>query len=310
MNKNQSNLLIVVFAVVALGFILWFTGATSHRGSNNDIACTMEAMQCPDGSYVSRTGPSCTFAECPNPTPIQVEGWMTTKDSVSGVSFQYPKELQTTYIHTADWPPKFTVTNGVFICKDTGIVTIINRQQYCVIKESQGAAGSTYTNYSYSTQKDGKLVTLTFTLRFPQCGNYNDPQKTACENERTTFNLDSIVDRMFNAMVFTSVVSNTGGIKGTVYYGPTCPVVRNPPDGACADRPYAVSLVARDSVTGKIASTFTSDEKGNFSTKLAPGTYTIEKKNGGAFPMCSGGPVTVTKGTYTSTPVYCDSGIR
>lgn len=28
-------------------------------------ACTMEARQCPDGSYVGRTGPQCAFAPCP-----------------------------------------------------------------------------------------------------------------------------------------------------------------------------------------------------------------------------------------------------
>ena len=31
------------------------------------VACTMDAMQCPDGSYVGRTGPNCTFV-CP-PAP-------------------------------------------------------------------------------------------------------------------------------------------------------------------------------------------------------------------------------------------------
>lgn len=29
------------------------------------IACTMEAMQCPDGSYVGRVAPNCQFAACP-----------------------------------------------------------------------------------------------------------------------------------------------------------------------------------------------------------------------------------------------------
>ncbi len=29
-------------------------------------ACTQEAMQCPDGSYVGRTGPNCEFAKCPS----------------------------------------------------------------------------------------------------------------------------------------------------------------------------------------------------------------------------------------------------
>ena len=27
--------------------------------------CTQEAFQCPDGSYVGRTGPNCEFAPCP-----------------------------------------------------------------------------------------------------------------------------------------------------------------------------------------------------------------------------------------------------
>jgi hypothetical protein len=27
--------------------------------------CTMDAMQCPDGSYVGRVPPSCNFAPCP-----------------------------------------------------------------------------------------------------------------------------------------------------------------------------------------------------------------------------------------------------
>ena len=29
-------------------------------------SCTMEAKQCPDGSYVARTGPNCTFEKCPD----------------------------------------------------------------------------------------------------------------------------------------------------------------------------------------------------------------------------------------------------
>lgn len=46
-------------------FVEELTGGTGR-------ACTQEAKQCPDGSYVSRTGPNCEFAECPslNPLPI------------------------------------------------------------------------------------------------------------------------------------------------------------------------------------------------------------------------------------------------
>ena len=29
------------------------------------VFCTMDAKQCPDGSYVGRTGPKCEFTACP-----------------------------------------------------------------------------------------------------------------------------------------------------------------------------------------------------------------------------------------------------
>ncbi len=35
---------------------------------SNQVACTMEAKQCPDGSYVGRSGPKCEFAQCPSPS--------------------------------------------------------------------------------------------------------------------------------------------------------------------------------------------------------------------------------------------------
>ena len=31
----------------------------------DEVACTADAKQCPDGSYVGRTGPACAFAPCP-----------------------------------------------------------------------------------------------------------------------------------------------------------------------------------------------------------------------------------------------------
>lgn len=33
--------------------------------SKDAVMCTMDARQCPDGSYVSRQGPNCEFAPCP-----------------------------------------------------------------------------------------------------------------------------------------------------------------------------------------------------------------------------------------------------
>jgi hypothetical protein len=40
------------------------TGKNQGSGSGQTV-CTQEAKQCPDGSYVGRTGPNCEFAPCP-----------------------------------------------------------------------------------------------------------------------------------------------------------------------------------------------------------------------------------------------------
>lgn len=33
--------------------------------NNSPLVCTMDVQQCPDGSYVGRVPPSCSFAQCP-----------------------------------------------------------------------------------------------------------------------------------------------------------------------------------------------------------------------------------------------------
>mgnify|MGYP003403307495 FL=1 len=59
----------VVLGVAALGFYRFnFTdGGDILPGINApaEVACTMEAKLCPDGSAVGRSGPRCEFAPCP-----------------------------------------------------------------------------------------------------------------------------------------------------------------------------------------------------------------------------------------------------
>lgn len=53
---------IVVLIVLGIGSVLYSTVLEEEQGQT---ACTLEAKQCPDGSYVGRTGPNCEFAACP-----------------------------------------------------------------------------------------------------------------------------------------------------------------------------------------------------------------------------------------------------
>ncbi|HBK33459.1 TPA: hypothetical protein DEP34_01865 [Candidatus Uhrbacteria bacterium] len=195
-----------------LNYSIWQLNPSSGSGQ---VACTQEAKLCPDGSYVGRTGPKCEFAQCPGENNNL---WITATDSKTGITFQYPKTLLTEYIHTVDWPPQIQVLNEPFTCTEAGSETaragqtlkrMVDDRTYCVTKKSEGAAGSVYTNYAYafplystdSTQAEHKTVIFTFSLQAVQCANYDDPQKTACENEQSSFDLDSTVDRMARIMV-------------------------------------------------------------------------------------------------------------
>lgn len=68
------------------------------------IACTMEAKQCPDGSYVGRQGPKCEFKACPG-----AESWKEYHDEILGFSLSYPagytvsRELRTKYSNGKNW---------------------------------------------------------------------------------------------------------------------------------------------------------------------------------------------------------------
>lgn len=41
------------------------TPIESTPTNNSPLVCTMDVQQCPDGSYVGRVPPSCSFAQCP-----------------------------------------------------------------------------------------------------------------------------------------------------------------------------------------------------------------------------------------------------
>lgn len=201
MNKTLlGSIVIIIIVVGALIAIPRFIG--NKNGGEEPIACTMDAKMCPDGSYVGRTGPHCEFEVCPG---AGNEDWETATDASAGVSFKYPKELGLTYVHPIDWPPQVRVSDGSFSCASTGseidragetTTQIIGDHTYCVTKMIEGAAGSTYTQYTYVVMHLGKLVTMTFTIQMPQCGNYDEPKMNTCTQEQQTFNTNDLADRI------------------------------------------------------------------------------------------------------------------
>lgn len=128
------------------------------------------------------------------------ESWKVS--NANGIEFEYPGQLNVQYISTQTWPPVINMREGSYSCRESAgsIKTIeqrvVNSRIYCVESQNEGAAGSVYSTYTYITPKNGDLASITFTLRYPNCGNYNEEENLACTNERQAFDLDSIVDRI------------------------------------------------------------------------------------------------------------------
>lgn len=185
------------------GFLNYTIWTLNKVDAGEQVYCTMEAKLCSDGSAVGRTGPKCEFAACPEVN--ERLSWKTFTDKKSGITFQYPEELGTTYMRAYDWPPQVVVTNERFECVAAGseIERVgrtepwkIEDRSYCVTRISEGAAGSIYTQYAYAVDKGLQTWVFTATVRAMQCGNYDEPYKTACEGERDAFDFDSVMDKI------------------------------------------------------------------------------------------------------------------
>ncbi|MDB5254172.1 MAG: hypothetical protein JWL80_238 [Parcubacteria group bacterium] len=101
------------------------------------------------------------------------------------------------------------------------------------------------------------------------------------------------------------------GVEGIVTIGPTCPVVKIPDDGTCADKPYQTTLVLITNIVGRNGGILIkTDKNGYFSRTLSPGNYTIRAQENGMLPRLE--PVTfdVKENQRVSLNLTFDSGIR
>lgn len=68
----MKNFVLLAVAILVVGVAGWvyYVGSSmtglpgDNTGNEEGVVCTADAMQCPDGSWVGRTGPDCKFV-CP-----------------------------------------------------------------------------------------------------------------------------------------------------------------------------------------------------------------------------------------------------
>lgn len=108
-----------------------------------------------------------------------------------------------------------------------------------------------------------------------------------------------------------TVAESWGTIMGTVMLGPTCPVVMDPPDESCADRPYETDLALTTGDQSIVLREMRSNKEGKFQIDVPAGTYAIRSAAAAnILPYCQLEPFMVPINDTVEIVINCDSGIR
>lgn len=158
-----------------------------------------EAIRRPISLIVEKTGEGWRITSLTLSAYPGDGDWKLSEPDARGIQFMYPEKLPTTYISAQTWPPAVQLEAGEYSCAEQDEVYIGDRS-LCVVRTSEGAAGSTYTAYEYITGQGDFLARVKFTLRFPQCMNYNEPEQGACAREQANFDVNGLADRILSSI--------------------------------------------------------------------------------------------------------------
>ncbi len=231
--------------------------------------------------------------------------------------------LNAKYISTLDgWPPTITVSSGSYTCKQGGNITtgqgetnerLINGREYCVTIVNEGAAGSTYANYTYTTKVGPNIAKSAFVVRFVQCMNYSEPEQTECKYEQATFDPDKAVSAVVENYANSApkeVPVKVGYVTGHITIGPFCPVEIEGHPCATPREAYSsrkVVVYGSDQVTE--IKRVSIDTEGNYKVTIAPGTYWLQVIPAGIGPD-EKKQVKVVASQTSTVDFDIDTGIR
>lgn len=189
------------------------------------------------GARYANHDESIVFWEHHGQATLEVDGKIVAQDcsldernnrwkefSTDDITFQAPEFLEEKYISFQKWPPEIKfledeknwplgikIENGELKCQTTPEESSyskrfyredINGRIYCIRAESEGAAGSVFTEYTYYTIYKNRLISIHFVLRFTNCSHYPEPQGMECVAEREVFDIDKIIDKIVESIAF------------------------------------------------------------------------------------------------------------
>lgn len=189
-NKKFSLFILIILIALVLGATLFIIynpikreGAENNNAENNNQVNLLESKE-----------PAEQEKKLITVLPVSFKAnYISFQDYSLGT---YKTEI---YPHLESW-----VENGEIACDETSAESSlplrinkkeINGKKYCVAASSEGAAGSVYTQYSYSTVIGDNVYVVNFLARYPQCMNYPEKESNECISERESFNLDILVNQ-------------------------------------------------------------------------------------------------------------------
>lgn len=132
-------------------------------------------------------------------------------------SLTFPKKIEfstalpTPYIRAQSlWPPKIEELPITYTCdigmRGMGVQTVteerfIGGNRYCLSLIREGAVGTIYKTYKYSTESNLGIKTTTFTLAYPNsdgCNGRGTVEENKCETAQLSFDVDMVINDMFN----------------------------------------------------------------------------------------------------------------
>lgn len=82
---TTDKMIIGLFLLLGALLVYAYFGTFRLAPTQQQI-CTLEAKRCPDGSYVSRTGPNCEFAACPSASSTTAGNSCSNSGTCGGTS--------------------------------------------------------------------------------------------------------------------------------------------------------------------------------------------------------------------------------
>jgi hypothetical protein len=208
---KKTILIIAVIILVALFGVMYFIIPKYIPKDSEQVFCTQDAMQCPDGSYVGRTDPNCEFAVCP--------GFATSRktyfDSNNIFSFTYPTYFGTEFAEFKKEPLGFVSPQGSVRIDASGCYfpekfiimskssSSIGEKVFCITALDEHHSERIYRTYWYTTQRDAAFITLEFVVNLSN--NCNEHAQTSKFNECAIFmeSYEEIVVKSLESSVAT-----------------------------------------------------------------------------------------------------------